>query len=260
MKKTLLAIAGIAMMFSVMSCGTTEEATKAAPKGPDTVVGSGLGTHVDPTFVVDEIRIVDYPGKTFGEEIPQWVRQIAKGNYSASAFIDIMPDVGNYELFVASAKGPNLDFIKQWTNLVDIETEVAGIMQRVVGKALQTFQGATQTEGHTLEEGTVEDIDMEKTEKMYQTSVSNVNLVGLRKITEYWVESIAYDGETGAPKDRYFDYYVVYGMDKKIYESSLASALGQIPTATDTDVALKSLVMESLTNQMMGGESGFKAE
>lgn len=41
---------------------------------------------------------------------------------------------------VVTAVGDNLDFVKQWTDLVDIEVQVGDTMQRIVGKAVSTVE------------------------------------------------------------------------------------------------------------------------
>ena len=47
-----------------------------------------------------------------------------------------MPGINGKKAFVTIARGDNLAFTQQWTDLVDIEVQVGDEMQRIVGKAV----------------------------------------------------------------------------------------------------------------------------
>ena len=115
MKKSIFILSVVAAaLFS--SCGTTK------------VSGSGIkgnAAKVQKNYVT----ILDYQGASFGSEIPQWVVEIGNGNYSAEYLSPIMPGIAGKKPFVVVSRGDNLEFTKQWADLVDVEVQVGDEMQ-----------------------------------------------------------------------------------------------------------------------------------
>ena len=122
MKKSIFILSIVATVL-LGSCATTK------------VAGSGIkgkAAKVQKNYVT----ILDYQGASFGSEIPQWVVEIGNGNYSAEYLSPIMPGISGKKPFVVVARGDNLEFTKQWADLVDVEVQVGDEMQRIVGKAV----------------------------------------------------------------------------------------------------------------------------
>ena len=170
MKKTIFILSVVAAaLFS--SCGTTK------------VSGSGIkgnAAKVQKNYVT----ILDYQGASFGSEIPQWVVEIGNGNYSAEYLSPIMPGIAGKKPFVVVSRGDNLEFTKQWADLVDVEVQVGDEMQRIVGKAVSAAQ-----KGRSKQSGDVKDpTSLEQELNMYKQAVSAVELNGLEKIASYWIQ------------------------------------------------------------------------
>ena len=95
-----------------------------------------------------------------------------------------MPGVQGKKTFVTIARGDNLDFTKEWTDLVDVEVQVGDQMQRVVGKAVSAAQ-----KGRSSQTGDEKDpTKLEQELNMYKQAVSAVELNGLEKIASYWIQ------------------------------------------------------------------------
>ena len=91
--------------------------------------------------------MIDYQGAVFGSEIPQWVKLINEGEKSEEVLSKYLPGVNGKKLFVVTNRGNNINYIEQWADLVQVETEVAGIMERVAGKSVEaTMQGSDNKE------------------------------------------------------------------------------------------------------------------
>lgn len=133
MKKILGMMVIVASFLAFMGCATTK--TK----------GSGIkgqGSKVDTGKRV----LIDYQGATFGSEIPEWVKLIGEGQYSEKVLSKSIPGVENKKVFVVTNRGNNLNYIEQWADLVKIETEVAGIMERVAGKSVEATMNCGDNE------------------------------------------------------------------------------------------------------------------
>src|SRR5574344_1824054 len=138
------------------------------------------------------VKIVDYQGASFGSEIPQWVILVSNGEYSAKTLSTVMPEMKDKKAFVTIAQGDNLEAVKQWTDLVDIEVQVGDTMQRVVGKAVSASAATKAKETGKVSDPTT----VERELNMYKQAVSTVEVNGLEKAASYWVEK-----QTGSSKE-----------------------------------------------------------
>ncbi len=223
-----LAFIAIAVSALVLaSCATTE--TK----------GSGVKGKAAKVQVQKSV-LIDYQGSVLGKEIPAWVESLIEGQYSQESLKKVMPNVEGKKVFVAIGRGDNLDFVKQWTDLVDIEVEVGDTMQRVVGKSVEAhMKGAQKAEGTDASTS-----EVEKSIEMAKKAVSAVELNGLEKIASYWVlvQRTNKDGQT----NEFYEYYSVWGMDEKIYQAQLNEALKGISDNTSAGGALKDALVKDL--------------
>ena len=133
MKKILGMMVIVASFLAFVGCATTK--TKGSRI-------KGQGSKVDTGKRV----LIDYQGATFGSEIPEWVKLIGEGQYSEKVLSKSMPDVENKKMFVVTNRGNKLNYIEQWADLVKIETEVAGIMERVAGKSVEATMNGSDNE------------------------------------------------------------------------------------------------------------------
>ena len=235
MKKTSFAILGLALAFTAVSCGTTE------------VKGTGIKSEA-PTLATNTKVIIDYSGNALGREIPEWVMLVSDGNHNANAYESILPDMKNKKIFVTEAKGPNLDFLREWTDLVDIESQVAASLERVVGSAIKSSSTGSSTSDST-NAGTKNQAEMDKELATYRASLQNVRLTGLEKSNEYWVQLAELDAE-GNQIDRYYTYYSIWAMDKNIYQAQLDAAMERVQETTTESEKLKAIIGQQLEATM----------
>ena len=235
MKKILFAILGLALAFTAVSCGTTE------------VKGTGIKSEA-PTLATNKKVIVDYSGNALGRQIPEWVLLVSDGNHNAKAYESILPDMKNKKIFVTEAKGPNLDFLREWTDLVDIESQVSASLERVVGSAIKASSTGSAGSAST-NVSTKTDAEMSKELETYRASLQNVRLTGLEKSNEYWIELMELDAD-GNPVDRYYTYYSIWAMDKNIYQEQLEAAMERVQETTTESEKLKAIIGQQLEATM----------
>lgn len=231
MKKMIMKVAVCATLIAVVTgCAST------------TVKGSGIKGN-SAKMATTKSKIVDYQGAAFGSEIPQWVILISEGQYSNSTLASVMPDMKDKKAFVTISQGDNLEFVKQWTDLVDIEVQVGDTMQRVVGKAVSASESAKAKETGTSSDPT----EVARKLNMYKEAVSAVEVNGLEKTASYWVEK-----EVGDKKDAkdIFEYYAVWTMSQDAYEKQLDAALKNVKDNTSEGEALKKALKEKLTSMV----------
>lgn len=227
MKKSVFVIAVLFSAEILAGCATTKTSGSGI-KGKEASVDTGKRV------------LIDYQGATFGKEIPEWVVQIGEGQYSEEVLSQTMPGVKENKVFVSVNRGKNLDFVKQWTDLVDIETEVAGIMERVAGKSVEANMIGSDND------------ELQKTIDMYRKSLTNVRLTGLQKIASYWIKINIVDNKKNVT-DSFYEYYSVWGMDKKIFNDQLKESLKSIGETATENSTLKSKVTVDLLRNVTDG-------
>lgn len=233
MKKSIFILAAVAAL-SFIGCQTTQ------------VSGSGIkgkAAKVQKNYVT----ILDYQGASFGSEIPQWVVEIGNGNYSSAYLSSIMPGVSGKKLFVVVARGDNLEYTKQWVDLVDVENQVGDEMQRVVGKAVSASQKGRSKQIGDEKQATV----LEQELNMYKQAVSAVELNGLEKIASYWIQKEVKPSKKSKDSKVYYEYYAVWGMSQKLYNTQITAAMASVEDNTDEGKALKETLSLKLQNMMI---------
>lgn len=188
--------------------------------------------------------IIDYQGATLGKEIPAWVEQLVEGQYSQKALSKVMPDLEGKKVFVTIGRGDNLDFVRNWVDLVDVETEVASSLERVAGKAVEAeMKGKSASTGKEASP-----TELEKNLNMYRDSLVNVRFSGLERIASYWTETQVFEDKKVT--DDYFEYYAVWAMDEKLYDRQLNEAMSKIDETTTEAKELKALVKAKLKESL----------
>ncbi len=233
MKKSIFILSVVATVL-LGSCATTK------------VAGSGIkgkAAKVQKNYVT----ILDYQGASFGSEIPQWVVEIGNGNYSAEYLSPIMPGISGKKPFVVVARGDNLEFTKQWADLVDVEVQVGDEMQRIVGKAVSAAQKGRSKQTGDVKEATT----LEQELNMYKQAVSAVELNGLEKIASYWIQKEVKPSKKAKESKIYYEYYAVWGMTKKLYDIQIQNAMSSVEDNTDEGKALKEALSLKLQNMMI---------
>lgn len=233
MKKSIVILAAVAAL-SFTGCETTK------------VSGSGIKGNAA-KVQKNVVTILDYQGASFGSEIPQWVVEIGNGNYSADYLSSIMPGVKGKKPFVVVARGDNLEYTKQWADLVDVENQVGDEMQRIVGKAVSAAQKGRSKQLGDAKEAT----SLEQELNMYKQAVSAVELNGLEKIASYWIQKEVKPSKKSEESKVYYEYYAVWGMSQKLYDAQIAAAMSSVDDNTDEGKALKETLSLKLQNMMI---------
>lgn len=232
MKKILSVITAVLALAMLSGCASTKAVKGSGIKGEAAKIQKS------------KVVILDYQGASFGSEIPQWVVELGNGNYSADYLAKIMPEIKGKKAFVTIARGDNLEYTKQWTDLVDIELQVGDEMQRIVGKAVSAAQQGRSSQSGDSKDPTV----LEQELNMYKQAVSAVELNGLEKIASYWIQKKV---KSGKDVKVYYEYYSVWGMDKTLYDAQVKNAMDSITDNTNEGNELKSTLATKLQGMMI---------
>ncbi len=228
MKKLIITLAAV-LSLTFVGCQTTS------------VKGSGIKGK-SASVKTGKRAIVDYQGAVFGREIPEWVVLLSEGQYSQEVLSTVMPNLKNKKVFVVQERGDNLDFVKSWSTLVQIETEVSGSLERVTGKVVTSkLEGDAKASGNKADP-----TEVQKALDDYRIALQDVRIAGLEKIADYWILV----EEPKGSGNEYYEYYGVYGMDKKIFEGQLEHSLAHIKETTTEGEALKGIIKDKLANQL----------
>ena len=79
-----------------------------------------------------KIEIVNRPGMAVGSDIPDWISAVLEGDNKRIAK-SLKIDLKESQIFVFSNQGPNLEFLKTWTDQVDVQRQVANSFSMAVG-------------------------------------------------------------------------------------------------------------------------------
>jgi len=235
MKKLLIFASAITLAVSLLSCGSTKTVQESKFKGNE------------PDMKALKRQIVDYQGAEFGSPVPQWVVDLSAGQYSESALTRSMPDLKGRKLFVTIANGDNLEFVRQWTDLVQVETEVASSLERVAAKAVEArMTGSGAQEGNEVTQKQT----MEQTLNMYRTSLTSVRFSGLEKTAQYWTLSQKVNSKKEPVGEPYYTYYAVWTMDKALFDKQLNTAIKNIDETSTEAQELKAIVRQKLSEEL----------
>lgn len=234
MKKNKFMVIGFlcAGLCVLASCATTKTTSSNIKGGNKAKLGKKV------------YEMVDYQGASFGKAVPKWVELLSEGQYSQEVLSKEMPGLDGKKVFVVQGRGDNLDFVKSWVTLVDIETEVSGTMERVTGKAVTSqMEGTAHASGQNADPS-----EVNKVVNDFRMAVQNVRITGLERIADYWAEIQVTENKEIV--DDYFEYYSVWVMDQKLFNSQLEQALKRIEETTDQTKELKKLVNSKLTSEL----------
>ncbi len=226
MKKIKFAL--IALMIVAIACPVF-----AAKKGPKA------------KMTVNRPEIIDYQGGSLGKEIPGWVEVLVEGNNAA---VEKALSLNGVKTFIVEATGPNKEFLQTWTDLVRIETEVAGQIERQVAQSIQATMAGTEAD----------QTEVNKAIDMYAASLKNVTINGLEKRASFWVQTQAVKPglkKAKGPEDLIvqYTYYVVYVCDKNLFEKQIKAAMEDIEDNTKYADLLRSKTTEALCSTISVG-------
>jgi len=218
----VLALAG---MF--VSCGSTLKL-----KGQEPVMNTGVP------------EVIDYQGLALGSAVPDWV--IAIGDGSQKRVRKSLDIPNSKQIFILQNKGTDLDFLKAWTDQVDARAEIASSIEQTVAQTVQSEMEVRQTEAQVKT----------KAAKIYSATMTNVTLNGLSKEDYYWIKTRTPKIEVKNPKlatdyNYEYTYYVVYTLDKELYERQIAQAMDDVEDNDDQTTFLKDVLSDKLMDTIL---------
>ena len=189
-----------------------------------------------------KIEIVNRPGMAVGSDIPDWISAVLEGDNKRIAK-SLKIDLKESQIFVFSNQGPNLEFLKTWTDQVDVQRQVANSFSMAVGQSANAvFEGSTGDETKQREA-------IEQTVK----ALSAMEINGLLKEAQYWMQFKKPKQGVKITKkspesdfEYYYEYYVVFTMPRDIYDAQLQAALSGIEDNASETALLKKALSENL--------------
>lgn len=189
-----------------------------------------------------KIEIVNRPGMALGTEVPGWVEAVLEGDNKEIAK-SLKIDLNDKQIFVFSNQGDDLEFLKTWTDQVDVQRQVANSFSIAVGQSANAvLQGTSGSENN-----------MQRSIDQTVKALSAMELNGLLKEAQYWIQfKKPKQGAKITKKspesafDYYYEYYVVFTMDRNIYNTQLDAALNGVEDNASETVLLKKALSENL--------------
>ena len=190
-----------------------------------------------------KIEIVDRPGMALGTDIPNWVEAVTEGDNKQVAK-SLKINEKESQIFVFTNQGDNLEFLKTWSDQVDVQRQVANSFSMAVGQSANAvFQGSSGADGTNVQRA------IDQTVK----ALSAVEINGLLKAAQYWIQfRKPKQGVKVSNKSKdsdfeyYYEYYVVFTMDRDIYDAQLEAALNGVEDNASETVLLKKALSENL--------------
>ena len=194
-----------------------------------------------------KIEIVNRPGMALGTDIPSWVEAVLEGdNKSIAKSLKI--DLKEQQIFVFSNQGTDLEFLKTWTDQVDVQRQVANSFSMAVGQSANAvFQGASGDENKKK-------MAIDQTIK----ALSAMEINGLLKESQYWIQFRKPKQGVKVTKkspdssyDYYYEYYVVFTMSRDLYDQQLDAALNGVEDNASETVLLKKALSQDLRQPLL---------
>ena len=193
------------------------------------------------------IEIVNRPGMSLETDIPSWVEAVLEGdNKSIAKSLKI--DLKEQQIFVFSNQGTDLEFLKTWTDQVDVQRQVANSFSMAVGQSANAvFQGASGDENKKK-------MAIDQTIK----ALSAMEINGLLKESQYWIQFRKPKQGMKVTKkspdsayEYYYEYYVVFTMNRELYETQLEAALNGVEDNASETVLLKKALSQDLRQPLI---------
>ena len=190
-----------------------------------------------------KIEIVDRPGMALGTDIPKWVEAVTEGDNKQVAK-SLKINEKESQIFVFTNQGDNLEFLKTWSDQVDVQRQIANSFSMAVGQSANAvFHGSSGADGTNVQRA------IDQTVK----ALSAVEINGLLKAAQYWIQfRKPKQGVKVSKKSKdsdfeyYYEYYVVFTMDRDIYDAQLEAALNGVEDNASETVLLKKALSENL--------------
>jgi len=197
-----------------------------------------------PVMATGTPEVIDYPGKALGTPVPEWVFAVDQGaNKKIAKALGLD---SHTKIFVVTNKGNDLDFLKTWSDQVDIRAEVSSAIEQTIAQSVQAAFEGTDADTQTKE----------RAYSIYSASMTNLTLNGLQKEAHYWIKTrTPKAGVKKARKDADYNieytYYVVFGIDKKSFAEQMEAAIADVEDNTNQSELLKSVLTEKLNETIV---------
>lgn len=208
---------------------------------------SGAFAKKDAKVTKNRPEIIDYQGMELGIELPEWVKCCATGDSQGTLKA---LNLSGKQAFILANKGTDLEYLKDWSDHVAVETEVAASITRSVASAVQSSMNQRQDLSET---------ERETRMTQYTASLTAVELNGLLKSAQYWTKSQTLKPglKKGKKAEDYtiaYSYYVVYTMDQKVFNNQIKAALLGVEDNASEGAKLKEMISNKLQGIVMPSE------
>ena len=228
MKRFILSVLTVLALGGMLaSCGSTLKL-----KGEEPIMNTGRP------------EVIDYQGLALGSAVPDWV--IAIGDGSEKRVRKSLDIPNSKQIFILQNKGNDLDFLKAWTDQVDARAEIASSIEQTIAQTVQSEMEVRQSDEQVKT----------KAAKIYSATMTNVTLNGLSKEDYYWIKTRTPKVDVKNPKlatdyNYEYTYYVVYTLDKDLYERQIKQAMDDVEDNDDQTVFLKDVLSEKLMSTIL---------
>ena len=227
MKRFILSVLTVLALGTLASCGSTLKL-----KGEEPIMNTGRP------------EVIDYQGLALGSAVPDWV--IAIGDGSEKRVRKSLDIPNSKQIFILQNKGNDLDFLKAWTDQVDARAEIASSIEQTIAQTVQSEMEVRQAEQQVKT----------KAAKIYSATMTNVTLNGLSKEDYYWIKTRTPKVDVKKPSlatdyNYEYTYYVVYTLDKDMYERQIKQAMDDVEDNDDQTVFLKDVLSEKLMSTIL---------
>ena len=231
MKRFILSVLTVLALGTLASCGSTLKL-----KGEEPIMNTGRP------------EVIDYQGLALGSAVPDWV--IAIGDGSEKRVRKSLDIPNSKQIFILQNKGNDLDFLKAWTDQVDARAEIASSIEQTIAQTVQSEMEVRQAD-------TQEKV---KAAKIYSATMTNVTLNGLSKEDYYWIKTRTPKVDVAKPKlatdyNYEYTYYVVYTLDKDLYDRQIVQAMDDVEDNDDQTVFLKDVLSDKLKTTILMPEA-----
>ena len=213
MKKLIHAVAYLLVILSVIPAILGCKTTGAAIKNEG-----------------DDYKVVDWNGKDVGAPIPKWAELI-----SDKAKVAALPEFKDKHVVIQSESGKGLVGLKVWAE--------TGVSSQI---ALQVKRGIDTALGNALQ-GAKDDPEKEKTVKKSTAVFAQLAISGFQEYVTFWTKIRFASG------DLEYRYYVIYVIDKSIFNDQIDTILGKV----DAKDAKEKENLKTIGDRLKGAADAF---
>lgn len=216
MKKRVVLFSCV-LAILIASCATTE----SAKKGNSSKVASKSGTP----------EMIDHKNQQFNKEIPEWVGMEQYDIEQLPRYKDV------YVFKFQSDRSKDLEGAKLWMQNFTVASEISRVIsQRIRDKAVSAAAG----NANKIDEYTKELVKL----------VSEANMSGLKKESDYWTLRRFFDAE-GEVEGDFYTLVMIYSVPRRtldgIIKDAIAKANDKEKPKSQEEIDLRDMVNKAMT-------------